>query len=222
MEIARKLIMINTSKSIILLILLLCTDSSYSAEIPFYIVTSAVLSASEISSNIFFSSLNSAIEDAITNTSKIFSKNFTIYLSNKDTEQTTSSFFANKIIPDGENSLNITVIALPCTTNDTSLEPYLAHCTEKRPKILFKDYGYSVGFGITSNITMIGFDATVDPISSPYWKFYLYCGVKDCEGRNPKITFKNISFELEISINNQFLATNIILNVEMHNIWVTW
>ena len=226
MEISRKICKEISGKSIICLILLLCADSSYSVGIPFYIVTSAVLNSSEISSNIFFPCLTSAIEDAITNSSKIFSKNFTIYLSNTDTSQTYSNLINDEMLPDSENTLDITVIPLPCKTNDDALKPYLSYCTEKRPKVIFindDDLKITIYIGVTSNITMIGFDIISNINTFILFKFKFYCGVKDCEGKSPRITFENISMRSSgIKIENILEKANIILNVEMHDIQINW
>ena len=216
-------------RSIIAFVFLLCTNFTNSESIPFYIVTSAKLNDNEISSKIFFSSLNSAIEDAIQNNSKNFTKNFTIYLSGTDTYQTAGVYGGRDILNAiWDNSLNITVIPLPCKTNDGALRPYLSHCAEKRPKILFINgniFRFYVSIGLLSNITMKGFDIIGDKqCNTTYWYFRLYRNTNDSQITNPTIIFENMTIYYTIIylVNYIYYSPNLTLNIILNDIKFIW
>ena len=226
MEILRAYFKGIIRKALISLFLLLCAKYSYSESVQFYIVTSAVLNASEISSKIFFSSLNLALEDAIMNTSKNFTKNFTIYLSNADTNQTTTTLNKQNVINSHlDNALNITVIPFPCETNDESLKQYLAHCAKKRPKVLFNKQ-CSVFIGSLSNITMKGFDMIAenkDLFVSHSLTISLYCDMNDCKEKIFRLSFKNMTISsLYFAIEILKDEMDIIPNIEMNDIAIIW
>ena len=218
-------------RSIIAFVFLLCTNFTNSESIPFYIVTSAKLNDTEISSKIFFSSLHSAIEDAIQNNSTNFSKNFTIYLSGTDTYQTVGISAGNINILNAkwDNSLNITVIPLPCKTNDGALRPYLSHCAEKRPKILFFNgdavNAFYVYIGLSSNITMKGFDIIGEKqYNKTVWFIRLYRNTNDTQITNPTIIFENMTIYytiIELS-NYIYYSPSLTLNIILNDIKFIW
>ena len=226
---SRKLFTEVIRRSIISFVFLLCANFTYSESIPFYIVTSANLNDTEISSKIFFSSLNSAIEDAFQNNSTNFTKNFTIYLSGTDTYQTAcasvNSVTANVL---WDNSLNITVIPLPCKTNDAALRPYLSYCAEKRPKVIFINgniFRFSVSIGLSSNITMKGFDIIGDKqCNTTYWNFYLYRNTNDTQITNPTIIFENMTIYYTIIylVNYIYYSPSLTLNIILNDIKFIW
>ena len=219
-------------KSIIAFVFILCTNFTNSESIPFYIVTSAKLNDTEISSKIFFSSLNSAIEDALQNNSTNFTKNFTIYLSGTDTYQTvgTPEGNINIINAKWDNSLNITVIPLPCKTNDGALRPYLSHCAEKRPKILFfiddaVFRNFYVYIGLSSNITMKGFDIIGEKqYNKTLWPITLYRNTNDTQITNPTIIFENMTiYYTIIHLGNYiYYSPSLTLNIILNDIKFIW
>ena len=200
---------------------------SSSASTQFYIVTSATLNATEISSKIFFSSLILALENAIMNTSLSFTKNFTIYLSNSDTYQPTSNLKKQSVIDSHlDNSLNITIIPFPCETNDDALKPYLAYCAKKRPKVLFNRQS-EVYVGILSNITMKGFDMIADYddslIVSNCLAFNLYCNINDCQKKYFRVAFLNMTLSsLFFSIKVLSDKMDIMPVLKIEDIQVIW
>ena len=225
MKILREIFEEIIKKQLILLIFLLCASCAYTASIRFYIVTSAVLNASEISSQIFFSSLNLALEDAIMNTSKNITKNFTIYLSGADTNQTSSTLDEDTVVDSHfDNSLNITVTPFPCETNDATLSLYLSHCAKKRPKILVNNQD-TVFIGSLSSLTLKGFDM-LGKYSTTFCEgtiFNLYCDINDCKERNFRISFENMTlsfvfFSFEILREEM----DIIPNFQMSDVDVIW
>ena len=227
MEILRMLSKGIVRNPFISLMLLFCASFSYSASVQFYIVTSAALNASEISSKIFFSSLILALEDAIMNTSKNFTKNFTIYLSNTDTYQPASILNKQNVINlHLDNSLDITVIPFPCDTSDAILQPYIAYCAKKRPKILFNSQS-SVYVGTLSSITMKEFDMIADFDDNLYvpncLTVELYCDINDCQEKKFNILFQNMTISsLFIAIEAISKQMDINPNIKMNDIQIIW